>query len=156
MEQAKLVFTGKPFPGSLMDQQQSFQAENVRLEADSAFQTWLQNTGKIQERARLLVFSPSHFMYWYGLVSPQPLTPGAGLLAYELPAAQIAQRVQSGDLAAFDRPLSQTIPDFLHALTQQGVAVYQNLGDSPTPYLLETLDLDKQKLTQSLYLGASH
>ena len=43
----------------------------------------------------------------------------------------------------------------LKKLATRGVKVYENVGDSPTPYVLQTLNLDTKKLTQTLYVEAS-
>ncbi|EFO69352.1 hypothetical protein HMPREF9212_0401 [Lactobacillus iners LactinV 03V1-b] len=44
---------------------------------------------------------------------------------------------------------------FLDKLNKENVTYHENLGESDVPYILEELDLDTKKLTQSLYLDAS-
>ena len=37
-------------------------------------------------------------------------------------------------------------------MADTGIKIYQNPGDSLTPYVLQNLDLKTKKLTQELYL----
>ncbi|EFR61353.1 hypothetical protein LBJG_01653 [Lactobacillus jensenii 1153] len=51
--------------------------------------------------------------------------------------------------------MNSSIPSFLKEVTAEGIKVYENLGDSPLPYVLQKVDLDTKKLTQVLYLKVS-
>ena len=72
-----------------------------------------------------------------------------------LPKSEVAIKETNGDLANLSTPLNSSIPSFLKEVTAEGIKVYENLGDSPLPYVLQKVDLDTKKLTQVLYLKVS-
>lgn len=77
-------------------------------------------------------------------------------MKFELPKAEVAEEDEDNqNLVFFNLPLTSTVPNFLKKVTDSGVEVYQNLGDSDTPYILWDLNLDTKKLTQTLYLKVS-
>lgn len=47
------------------------------------------------------------------------------------------------------------MPEFIHKIVSDDIEVYQNIGDSDTPYVTWDLDMDTKKLTQDLYLKVS-
>ena len=104
----------------------------------------------------MVVFGPENFMYWYGVLAPNVENIPGGLMKFELPKAKVAQEESDNQsLSAFSMPLNATIQAFLKKLIENGVKVYENIGDSDTPYVVQDLDLGNKKLTQTLYLKAS-
>lgn len=104
----------------------------------------------------MIVFGPDNFMYWYGVLTTKVRNIPSGLMKYQLPKAKVAEESSADQtLAFFNMPLNAVLPKFLKKLATRGVKVYENVGDSPTPYVLQTLNLDTKKLTQTLYVEAS-
>ena len=150
----KLTFIGRPYSSKQSDSQRSFVNAYQEMEADPVFQKFIADNNFGSNRANLLVFSTEDFMYWYGVVTDKELAAPAGLLRYVLPKAEVAQKQTPNSSNAFLQPVNTLVGGFLKQLDQDGVKYYQNLGDSPTPYILQELDANK-KLTQTLYLKAS-
>lgn len=149
------LFIGRPFPDSLMNAQKSFMEANQQLENDEVFQKFLADHDLKNKRAALIVSGPDSFMYWYGVLADTKQAP-TGLMKFELPQAEVAEEEEDNqNLVFFNLPLTSTVPNFLKKVTDSGIEVYQNLGDSDTPYMLWELNLDTKKLTQTLYLKAS-
>lgn len=150
----KLTFIGRPYSSKQSDSQRSFVHAYQEMEADPVFQKFITDNDFGSKRANLLVFSTEDFMYWYGVVTNKDLKVPSGLLRYVLPKAEVAQKQIPDSSNAFLQPINTLVGGFLKQLNQDGVKYYQNLGDSPTPYILQELD-DNKKLTQTLYLKAS-
>ena len=94
-------------------------------------------------------------MYWYGVLADTDKVP-TGLMKFELPKAEVAEEEQENqNLVFFNLPLTSTVSSFVKKVVDSGIKVYQNLGDSDTPYMVWDLDMDTKKLTQDLYLKAS-
>lgn len=152
----KVTFVGRPFPDSLIDEQKTFTQANMQMESDPVFQKFLKDNNLENNRANMVVFGPENFMYWYGVLAPNVENIPSGLMKFELPKAEVAQEESDNQsLSAFSMPLNATIQAFLKKLIENGVKVYENVGDSDTPYVVQDLDLDNKKLTQTLYLKAS-
>ncbi|MDF7638536.1 hypothetical protein PT285_03815 [Lactobacillus sp. ESL0791] len=155
-EQESLTFIGRPFTDSLMNEQRSFAASNAEMENDQNWQNFLKENNLADCRSSLVVFGPDNFMYWYGVVAEMQVVP-AGLMKYQLPQARVAQEELSNQsLTYFNEPLNLVLPPFLQKVAATGTKVYENIGDSNTPYVLQTLNLATKKLTQTLYLAVSH
>ncbi|WEV71338.1 hypothetical protein OZY43_02760 [Lactobacillus sp. ESL0785] len=151
--QEKLAFIGRPFADSLMDQQKSFAECNAQMENDQNFQKFLQDNKLQSKRSSLIVFGPEHFMYWYGVIAPAETVAPAGLMRFVLPQGQVAEEELSEQtLAWFNQPLNTVLPPFLAKVSAEGIQVYENPGDSLTPYILQHLNLSTKKLSQDLYL----
>lgn len=153
VEVPNLHFVGRVFTNHQMDASQSFQAANQACEQDAVLQDLFANNNA-QQRANLIVFGPTNFTYWYGVVSAKKITQPKGLLAYDLPAAICAQAVTSGGLGNFSLPLRPILTGFLQKAAEAGFKIYENLGDSNTPYILRTVDLKHKKMTTRVYLAA--
>lgn len=151
----ELYFYGRPFPASLIDQNRSFAEQNMMMENDEEFTSFLKENNLENNRASLVVFNPDSFMYWYGAISEHELTKNHGMLKMNLPKSEVAIKETNGDLANLSTPLNSSIPSFLKEVTAEGIKVYENLGDSPLPYVLQKVDLDTKKLPQVLYLKVS-
>lgn len=152
----KVTFVGRPFPDSLIDEQKTFAQANMQMESDPVFQKFLKDNSLENNRANMVVFGPENFMYWYGVLAPNVENIPSGLMKFELPKAEVAQEESDNQsLSSFSMPLNATIQAFLKKLIENGVKVYENVGDSDTPYVVQDLDLDNKKLTQTLYLKAS-
>lgn len=152
----KVTFVGRPFPDSLIDEQKTFAQANMQMESDPVFQKFLKDNNLENNRANMVVFGPENFMYWYGVLAPNVENIPSGLMKFELPKAEVAQEESDNQsLSSFSMPLNATIQAFLKKLIENGVKVYENVGDSDTPYVIQDLDLDNKKLTQTLYLKAS-
>lgn len=152
----KVTFVGRPFPDSLIDEQKTFAQANMQMESDPVFQKFLKDNNLENNRANMVVFGPENFMYWYGVLAPNVENIPSGLMKFELPKAEVAQEESDNQsLSSFSMPLNATIQAFLKKLIENGVKVYENVGDSDTPYVVQDLDLDNKKLTQTLYLKAS-
>lgn len=103
----------------------------------------------------MVVFGPENFMYWYGVLVDDIEVP-TGLMKFELPKAEVAEIEQENqNLVFFNLPLNGTMPEFIHKIVSDDIEVYQNIGDSDTPYVTWDLDMDTKKLTQDLYLKVS-
>lgn len=151
----KKLFIGRPFPDGLMNAQKSFMEANQQMENDEVFQKFLADNDLENKRSVLIVSGSDSFMYWYGVEADVDQVP-TGLMKFELPKAEVAEEDEENqNMVFFNLPLTSTVPNFLKKVTDSGVEVYQNLGDSDTPYILWDLDLDTKKLTQTLYLKAS-
>lgn len=154
---AKKLFVGRPFPSSLMNAQKSFMESNQEMENDEVFQKFLADNNLDHRRSALIVSGPENFMYWYGVVTD--ITPDkipAGLMKFELPKAEVDEEVEEKqNLVYFDLPLNSTVPMFVKKVVANGIKVYENLGDSDTPYIVWDLDLNTKKLTQDFYLKVS-
>lgn len=152
----KVTFVGRPFPDSLIDEQKTFTQANMQMESDPVFQKFLKDNNLENNRANMVVFGPENFMYWYGVLAPNVENIPSGLMKFELPKAEVAQEESDNQsLSAFSMPLNATIQAFLKKLIENGVKVYENIGDSDAPYVVQDLDLGNKKLTQTLYLKAS-
>lgn len=151
----KKMFIGRPFPDGLMNAQKSFMESNQQMENDETFQKFLADHDLENKRSVLIVSGPDSFMYWYGVQADVDQVP-AGLMKFELPKAEVAEEDEENqNMVFFNLPLTSTVPNFLKKVTDSGVEVYQNLGDSDTPYILWDLDMNTKKLTQTLYLKVS-
>lgn len=156
IEQVKvpvLHFVGRVFTNHQMGPSQSFQAANQACEQNKQLQSLFASLDP-QQRANLVVFGPDNFTYWYGAVTEQKIDKPAGLLAYDLPAAVCAQEVAAGGLGSFSLPLGPVLMGFLQRTADAGFKIYANLGDSETPYILRTIDLQHKKMTTRVYLAA--
>lgn len=151
----KKLFVGRPFPDSMMDERKSFTQSNQEMENNEVFQKFLADNNLENKRTVMVVFGPENFMYWYGVLVDDVEVP-AGLMKFELPKAEVAEEEQENqNMVFFDLPLNGTMPEFIQKVTSEGIEVYQNVGDSPTPYVVWDLDLNTKKLTQDLYLKVS-
>lgn len=149
------IFVGRPFPASLMNAQKSFMEANQQMENDETFQKFLADNNLENKRTALIVSGPDSFMYWYGVLANTDKVP-TGLMKFELPKAEVAEEEQENqNLVFFNLPLTSTVSSFVKKVVDSGIEVYQNLGDSDTPYMVWDLDMDTKKLTQDLYLKAS-
>ncbi|MGN1272108.1 MAG: hypothetical protein ACI4T3_03110 [Lactobacillus sp.] len=149
------IFVGRPFPASLMNAQKSFMEANQQMENDETFQKFLADNNLENKRTALIVSGPDSFMYWYGVLADTDKVP-TGLMKFELPKAEVAEEEQENqNLVFFNLPLTSTVSSFVKKVVDSGIEVYQNLGDSDTPYMVWDLDMDTKKLTQDLYLKAS-
>ncbi|MCI1290106.1 MAG: hypothetical protein LKG31_00710 [Lactobacillus sp.] len=153
VELPSLHFVGRVFTNHQMGPSQSFQAVNQACEQDKQLQALFAQINP-QQRANLVVFGPDNFTYWYGVVTKQKIDRPAGLLAYDLPAAICAQETTAGGLGSFSLPLGPVLMGFLQKTADAGFKIYSNLGDSETPYILRTIDLQHKKMTTSVYLEA--
>lgn len=151
----KKTFVGRPFPDSMMDGQKTFTESNAQIENDQVFQKFLKDNNLENKRSSMVVFGPENFMYWYGvLVDPDKAQDlPAGLMKFDLPAAEVASVESDGAINAFDVPLNFVIPTFFKKLADKGIELYENPGDSNTPYLVQDLDLANNQLVQSWYLN---
>lgn len=155
IETAALNFIGQPFPDSMMDKQRTFTKINSQMEDDIVFKDFLKTAGLMDQRASMVIFGPSNFMYWYGVIVNQKISAPKNLMQFELPSAEIAVEQTKGQLNSFDLPLNFVVPDFFTKIAIQGVKVFENPGDSETPYLLQKLDLANQKLQKIWYVKKS-
>ena len=154
--QGAVTFVGRPFPDTMMDKQRSYTACNMKMENDPVFQKFLQDNNLQKQRTNMIVFGPDNFMYWYGVLTTKVENIPSGLMKYQLPKAKVAEENSADQtLAFFNMPLNAVLPKFLKKLATRGVKVYENVGDSPTPYVLQTLNLNTKKLTQTLYVETS-
>ncbi|MCH3905401.1 MAG: hypothetical protein LKF01_00910 [Lactobacillus sp.] len=153
VETPVLHFVGRVFTDHQMNKSQSFQAANQACEKDPALQELFAQVDANQ-RANLVVFGPTNFTYWYGVVSKDKIEKPDGLLAYDLPAAVCAEETTAGGLGSFSLPLGPVLLSFLQKTADAGFKLYANLGDSETPYILRTVDLEAKKMTTRVYLAA--
>ncbi|TSO25978.1 hypothetical protein [Lactobacillus sp. LL6] len=152
----KKVFVGTPFPDGMMDAQKSFAESNKLVENNDTFKKFLEDNNLENKRSAMIVFGPENFMYWYGVITDGSLEVPKGLIKYELPKAEVAEEIiENSNPVFFDLPLNSVLPEFIKKITESGVQVYENIGDSPVPYIVEDMDLDNKKLTQMLYVKAS-
>lgn len=149
----KLTFVGRPFMASIMDDQKTFTPSNSKMEQDPVFQAFLKQEGLENQRATMVEFAPESFMYWYGIVSENEIKVPKGLMKFDLPAGEIAQEEEKGQLSLFNLPINFQVQSFFEKLINEGIKVYQNPGDSNTPYFVQKLTIDKQKIEQFWYLG---
>lgn len=158
-EQDKLIntltFVGRPFTPTMMNNG-TFSKVNMQMENDQHFQRFLRANHLAKKRASLVIFAPESFMYWYGVVTAkQNLTQLQGLMKFVLPAGQIVGQEGTGAANSLDLPLNFVVQRFFKKLIKRGFKVYQNPGDSDSPYFVQSLDLRQKKLTQFWYLKAS-
>lgn len=146
-KQTALTLTGRPFSSQLMDAQTSLCPAILQLQEEAKWQK-LREENPQAPLALLLVFGGEDFMAWYGLLGAKK---SPGMLQFVLPAAQTAQRIKKSSSNSFLEPLNKQVPDFLQAVQAAGTTTYANLGDSPTPYLLQFF-LEPEKIKQLLYL----
>ena len=154
--QKKVTFVGRPFPDQLMDEQKTFNESNMEMEQDQTFLNFIAQNNLNNTRSSLVVFGPENFMYWYGVIAPNEIKVPKGLMKFVLPEAQVAiTEKDNQNISFFSQPLNMVISQFLAAVADEGIKIYQNPGDSLTPYVLQNLDLKTKKLTQELYLEDS-
>ncbi|MBA1393424.1 hypothetical protein EQ500_06025, partial [Lactobacillus sp. XV13L] len=151
--QQETIFVGRPFADQLMDEQRTFSKSNLEIERDPVFQRFLADNQLSARRSSMLVFGQENFMYWYGVLAARVVEVPQGLLRFVLPAAQVAFKESTQqERSFFNLPVNLILPQFLEEVTASGIAVYENPGDSATPYYVQDLDLETKKLTQMLYL----
>lgn len=154
--QEKVTFIGRPFPDQLMDEQKTFNQSNMEVEQNQVFQNFITKNNLKNTRSSLVVFGPENFMYWYGVIAPNEVEVPKGLMKFVLPKTQVAvEEKDNQNISFFSQPLNVIISQFLAAVADEGIKIYQNPGDSLTPYVLQNLNLDTKKLTQELYLEDS-
>ena len=154
--QEKVTFVGRPFPDQLMDEQKTFNQSNMEVEQNQVFQNFITKNNLKNTRSSLVVFGPENFMYWYGVIAPNEVEVPKGLMKFVLPKTQVAvEEKDNQNISFFSQPLNVIISQFLAAVADEGIKIYQNPGDSLTPYVLQNLNLDTKKLTQELYLEDS-
>ncbi|KJY65438.1 uncharacterized protein JF73_05300 [Lactobacillus helsingborgensis] len=151
--QKKVTFVGRPFPDQLMDEQKTFTESNMAMEQDQTFLNFIAQNNLNNTRSSLVVFGPENFMYWYGVIAPNEIGVPRGLMKFVLPETQVAvEEKDNQNISFFSQPLNIVISQFLATVADTGIKIYQNPGDSLTPYVLQNLDLKTKKLTQELYL----
>lgn len=151
--QEKVTFVGRPFPDQLMDEQKTFTESNMAMEQDQTFLNFIAQNNLNNTRSSLVVFGPENFMYWYGVIAPNEIEVPRGLMKFVLPETQVAvEEKDNQNISFFSQPLNIVISQFLATVADTGIKIYQNPGDSLTPYVLQNLDLKTKKLTQELYL----
>ncbi|AWN33165.1 MULTISPECIES: hypothetical protein [Lactobacillus] len=151
--QKKVTFVGRPFPDQLMDEQKTFTESNMAMEQDQTFLNFIAQNNLNNTRSSLVVFGPENFMYWYGVIAPNEIEVPRGLMKFVLPETQVAvEEKDNQNISFFSQPLNIVISQFLATVADTGIKIYQNPGDSLTPYVLQNLDLKTKKLTQELYL----
>ncbi|MCT6876979.1 MAG: hypothetical protein M3Z39_02070 [Lactobacillus apis] len=154
--QEKSTFVGRPFSDQLMDDQRTFSSCNVEMEQNQVFQAFLDEHELTDQRASMIVFGPENFMYWYGVLVPDEVEVPSGLMRFVLPQNEVAlEELDQQNLAFFSQPLNSVLPTFLQKVGDEGIQMYENPGDSLTPYFVQTLNLATKKLAQMLYLDAS-
>ena len=155
--QKKVTFVGRPFPDQLMDEQKTFNQSNMEMEQNQVFQDFIAKNDLTNTRSNMVVFGPENFMYWYGVIAPNEVEVPKGLMKFVLPEAQVAfTEKDSQNISFFSQPLNMVISQFLAAVADEGIKIYQNPGDSLTPYVVQTINFATKKLTQELYLEDSH
>ena len=154
--QKKVTFVGRPFPDQLMDEKKSFTESNMAMEQDQTFLNFIAQNNLNNTRSSLVVFGPENFMYWYGVIAPNEIEVPRGLMKFVLPETQVAvEEKDNQNISFFSQPLNIVISQFLATVADTGIKIYQNPGDSLTPYIVQTLNFDTKKLTQELYLEDS-
>ena len=154
--QKKVTFVGRPFPDQLMDEQKTFTESNIAMEQDQTFLNFIARNNLNNTRSSLVVFGPENFMYWYGVIAPNEIEVPRGLMKFVLPETQVAvEEKDNQNISFFSQPLNIVISQFLATVADTGIKIYQNPGDSLTPYIVQTLNFDTKKLTQELYLEDS-
>ncbi len=155
--QKKVTFVGRPFPDQLMDEQKTFNESNMEMEQNQVFQDFVTKNNLTNTRSNMVVFGPENFMYWYGVIALNEVEIPKGLMKFVLPEAQVAiKEKENQNISFFSQPLNIVISQFLAAVADEGIKIYQNPGDSLTPYIVQTLNFDTKKLTQELYLDDSY
>ncbi|WP_338199577.1 hypothetical protein [Lactobacillus rizhaonensis] len=155
--QKKVTFVGRPFPDQLMDEQKTFNESNMEMEQNQVFQDFVTKNNLTNTRSNMVVFGPENFMYWYGVIALNEVEVPKGLMKFVLPEAQVAiKEKENQNISFFSQPLNIVISQFLAAVADEGIKIYQNPGDSLTPYIVQTLNFDTKKLTQELYLDDSY
>ncbi len=155
--QKKVTFVGRPFPDQLMDEQKTFTESNMAMEQDQTFLNFIAQNNLNNTRSSLVVFGPENFMYWYGVIAPNEIEVPRGLMKFVLPETQVAvEEKDNQNISFFSQPLNIVISQFLATVADTGIKIYQNPGDSLTPYVVQTLNFATKKLTQELYLEDSH
>ena len=155
--QKKVTFVGRPFPDQLMDEQKTFNQSNMEMEQNQVFQDFIAKNDLTNTRSNMVVFGPENFMYWYGVIAPNEVEVPKGLMKFVLPEAQVAVKEKDKqNISFFSQPLNIVISQFLATVADTGIKIYQNPGDSLTPYVVQTLNFATKKLTQELYLEDSH
>ncbi|WP_294919940.1 hypothetical protein [uncultured Lactobacillus sp.] len=155
--QKKVTFVGRPFPDQLMDEQKTFNQSNMEMEQNQVFQDFIAKNDLTNTRSNMVVFGPENFMYWYGIIAPNEVEVPKGLMKFVLPEAQVAvEEKDKQNISFFSQPLNIVISQFLATVADTGIKIYQNPGDSLTPYVVQTLNFATKKLTQELYLEDSH
>ena len=155
--QKKVTFVGRPFPDQLMDEQKTFNETNMEMEQNQVFQDFIAKNDLTNTRSNMVVFGPENFMYWYGVIAPNKVEVPKGLMKFVLPEAQVAiTEKDNQNISFFSQPLNIVISQFLATVADTGIKIYQNPGDSLTPYIVQTLNFATKKLTQELYLEDSH
>lgn len=151
---ASLTFIGRPFPYTMMDEQDSFNKVNMQMENDADFQKFLTDNHFENKRSTMIAFGPESFMYWYGVVTDQQIDVPKGMMKYVLPKGEIAVEKDNGDLSSYSLPQKYIVQHFFSKLEKEDIKVYENPGDSDTPFFVQDLDLAAKKLTQFWYLKA--
>ncbi|KRL91553.1 hypothetical protein [Lactobacillus kalixensis] len=148
----KRIFIGKVFMPSMMDEQKSFAAANMEAENDEILQKFLADNKLDNKRAIMYAFGAESFMYWYGVVTEKPVEVPKGLMKYELPEGEVVEEKENGAIASFNMPANFIVKGFFEKVVNEGIAVYENPGDSPKPYFVEELDMDQSEIIGTWYL----
>ncbi len=150
-----LTFIGRPFPPNMMSDNKSFQGVNAKMEQDEVFKKFLSDNHLEDKRTTMIQFGPDNYMYWYGVLAKVDTPVPKGLMKFTLPKAQVVQEESTAMINTFDLPINFLVQDFFKKVIKEGIKVYQNPGDSDTPYLVQDLNLKTKKLTQTWYLKVS-
>lgn len=152
-ETKAMNFVGRPFPSAMLNEDKGFANANQKVEQDQEFRKFLE-ANQLNSRASMVVFGPDSYMYWYGVLLDQDVKVPSTLMKFTLPNAQIAQEEASGNISQLSLPLNFLVSKFFKKLAEAGQEVYENPGDSNTPYFVQNVDLDQHKAEQIWYLQA--
>lgn len=150
----KRTFIGKIFMPNMMDEQKAFTSSNIEMENDEEFKNFLKDNQLEDKRSIMFVFGPENFMYWYGVIvdGDTEVEVPSSFMKYDLPEGKVVEEKEKGALASFNVPASFLVQPFFEKVISEKIPVYENPGDSPKPYLVEDLNLNKGEITSTWYL----
>ncbi len=109
-------------------------------------------------RTSMMVFSPyGNIVYWIGRTFPAGTPVPAGYQSFDLPAATAASITKKSSMMMTAYPVSAALQQGALALDKAGYDLPEYIGQTATPYYLESYKLDGdqvQEVTYTIYVGA--
>lgn len=156
VQQAAARFIGLPYPEVSADENGSYVA---------AWQDWmdarrfdvLDDLAEGQQQGSLVVFSPyGSMIYWIGRVTPAGTAVPTGFQYYDLPESTAATLTKPSGMMMTNYPVEMAIKQGATALDMAGFDLPEYIGQTQTPYYLETYDLIDgviKSVTYTVYEG---
>lgn len=157
---AAVRFIGQAYTEANADDNDSYQSAWLDWESANRFAKLDELAGAAAptERCSMMVFSPyGNIVYWIGRTYPQGTPVPKGYQSFDLPAATAATVTKKSSMMMTAYPVNTALQQGAMALDKAGYALPEYIGQTATPYYLESYELNgKQvaKVTYTVYVGA--